>query len=259
MDETFECARVRPLLAELATGAATGIDRDRGLRHVETCVGCQLELAELALTADQLLLLVPEREPPAGFEAAVMNRIAGLTDGRTPPLDPPPSPTMRGRRLRRPRRTPVAPRGPSSRRERRPGRIVAGCMALLLAAGLGAGGAYLGGGPDRRLADRYRNATAAGAGYTNAAPVTTVDGTVVGRLYLYQGAPAWAIVALTAAPAAGAWDMSVVTRGGLRYPMGVCTVTGHSGVRGYALPMPVDDIAAVDLDHAGIRLTVRPL
>jgi hypothetical protein len=41
--------------------------------------------------------------------------------------------------------------------------------------------------------------------------------------------------------------------------MGVCTVTGHSGVRGYALPMPVDDIAAVDLDHAGIRLTVRPL
>jgi hypothetical protein len=29
-------------------------------------------------------------------------------------------------------------------------------------------------------------------------------------------------------------------------------------VTGYALPMPVDQIATVDLDHAGIRLTVRP-
>jgi hypothetical protein len=137
-------------------------------------------------------------------------------------------------------------------------RIVASAMALLLAAGLGAGGAYLGDSPDRRLAEQYRQVTVTGPGYTNAAPVTTVDGTVVGHLYLYQGAPAWAIVALTAAPAAGAWEMSILTRAGLRYPMGVCTVTGHSGVTGYALPMPVDQIAAVDLDHAGIRLTVRP-
>jgi len=230
---------MRPLLAELATGAATGIDRDRGLRHVETCVACQQELAELALTADQLLLMVPEREPPAGFEAEVMNRIGGLTDGGTPPLDPAP-PRTRGRR------------------SGRPVRVVSAFMAVLLATGLGAGVSYLEGGPDRHLADRYRQMTAAGAGYADAAPVTTVDGTVVGHLYVYQGAPAWAIVKLTAAPAAGAWDMSIVTRDGLRYPMGVCTVTGHSGVTGYALPMPVDDIAAVDLDHAGIRLTVRP-
>jgi hypothetical protein len=131
-------------------------------------------------------------------------------------------------------------------------------MALLIAAGVGAGVTYASGSADRHLAERYRQVATSGAGYTNAAPVTSADGTVVGHLYLYQGAPAWAIVALTAAPAAGAWDMSIVTRGGLRYPMGVCTVTGQRGVTGYALPMPVDQIAAVDLDHAGIRLTVRP-
>src|SRR5215470_8862014 len=96
MDETSDCQRVRPLLAELATGAATGLDRDWALRHVEGCVACQRELAELALTADRLLLLAPEREPPAGFETAVMNRIAGI--------DPRPTgPATAGRRPRRAR------------------------------------------------------------------------------------------------------------------------------------------------------------
>src|SRR5215468_6978390 len=135
MDETFGCAHVRPLLAELATGAATGIDRDRGLRHVETCVACQQELAELALTADQLLFTVPEREPPAGFEAAVMNRIAGLTEARTQPLDPPAFPAVRGRRFGQAQAS--AP-GPSPRRRRAPVRILVAFTALLLAAGLGA-------------------------------------------------------------------------------------------------------------------------
>src|SRR5215470_10225334 len=143
MDESFECARVRPLLAELATGAATGIDRDRGLRHVEICVACQQELAELALTSDQLLSMVPERQPPAGFEAAVMNRIAGLTDGPTPPLDLPSSRTMRGPRSRRSGPPSAPPLGRPPRRGHRPVRIVAGVIALLLAAGLGAGSAYL--------------------------------------------------------------------------------------------------------------------
>src|SRR5262245_42702761 len=128
MDETFECTQVRPLLAELATGAATGIDRDRGLRHVEICVACQQELAELALTADQLLSMVPERQPPAGFETAVMNRIAGITVGPTPPLDLPSSSTMRGPRWRPPGPAPALSRGRSPRRGHRPGRIVAGVM-----------------------------------------------------------------------------------------------------------------------------------
>src|SRR5262245_10199369 len=99
MDETSDCRRVRPLLAELAIGAATGIDRDWALRHVTGCVACQRELAELALTADRLLLLVPEREPPAGFETAVMNRITGI-DPRL--ADPAPGRPPRRRRLGRP-------------------------------------------------------------------------------------------------------------------------------------------------------------
>src|SRR5215472_11306836 len=123
MDETFGCAHVRPLLAELATGAATGIDRDRALRHVETCVACQHELAELALAADQVLLIVPECEPPAGFETVVMDRIAGLAEVRRPS----------DAAARVSRRAHWSPRRRERTAARRPVRLVAGALALVVA------------------------------------------------------------------------------------------------------------------------------
>src|SRR5262247_1639424 len=79
MNETPECAQVRPLLAEVATGAATGYDLALVLGHVAGCPACRQELTELTRVADGLLLLTPEREPPTGFETAVVQRIAGLT------------------------------------------------------------------------------------------------------------------------------------------------------------------------------------
>src|SRR5258708_24065223 len=82
MDETADCQSVRPLLAELAIGAATGHDRAEALRHVAGCTGCRHEVAELARAADDLLLLVPEREPPPGFETQVAQRIANLAGAR---------------------------------------------------------------------------------------------------------------------------------------------------------------------------------
>src|ERR1700748_3457142 len=82
MDETPDCQSVRPLLAELAIGAATGHDRAEALRHIAGCTGCRHEVADLARAADDLLLLVPEREPPPGFETAVAQRIANLPDAR---------------------------------------------------------------------------------------------------------------------------------------------------------------------------------
>src|SRR5215468_6843808 len=109
MDQTPDCAGVAPLLAELAAGAVTGYERAQALRHVEGCPACRRELAELSRTVDDLLLLAPWREPPAGFESAVMQR-----------LDP------------------VAPAGRSARRWRRPAlRLVAAAAALVVALGVG--------------------------------------------------------------------------------------------------------------------------
>ena len=249
MDETSECRHVEPLLAELATGVLTDLDRDRALRHVNTCASCQRELAELSRAADGVLWLVPEREPPAGFETAVMNRITDVATAARPVTAATPRRIhwrvpgwMRGRAL-----------------AGRPSvRLAAGALALVLAAATGAAVAYWHGGTDRELAGRYRQAVAAGRPYTNAAPVTSTDGSVVGHMYVYPGSPPWAIVSLTAAPVEGAYQMSITTTSGVRYPVGVCTVTGHTGVAGYPLATPVDQIARVDLDHADVHLTIRP-
>jgi hypothetical protein len=136
--------------------------------------------------------------------------------------------------------------------------LVAAAVAVALAAGAGAAGTYWGGAADRRLADRYRQTVAAGR-YPQPTPVTTAAGSVVGQVFLYQGAPPWVMVALTAAPEPGDYTMVVVTRDGYRYPAGVCPVTGRTGTTGYPLPVPVDRIASIELTHPGIRLSVHPL
>lgn len=80
------CEAVRPLLPDVAVGVADGDDRAAVLAHVEACATCRAELDVLGSTADELLLLVPPAEPPAGFEAAVMARLSA-TPAPAPPPD----------------------------------------------------------------------------------------------------------------------------------------------------------------------------
>jgi hypothetical protein len=238
MDETPDCARVGPLLAELATGAATGYERAGVLRHVAGCLACRGELAELSRVADDVLLLAPLREPPAGFESAVMRRLQPVA-GRG-----------RGRIL--PRRSARAPRPLAAR-------LLAAAAALMVAVSAGVALESWRAAPDRRLADQYRHVLAqpGGAGPRSAA-VTTDRGDVVGNVYLYPGSPAWIMVAITAAPEPGNYAMDVVTVDGIRYPAGVCPVTGRAGTIGYSLPVSIARIAAIELTRPGVRLTVHP-
>jgi len=236
MDETPECARVRPLLAELATGAATGHERALSLRHVAACSACRAELAELSRVADSLLLLAPLREPPAGFESAVLRR---LEPGVAAPA----------RRLRF---------GTAARS--RVVRSVAAAAVLLVAVSGGVAVESWRTATDRRLADEYRHQLAQPGGVgPRSAAVTTDSGEVVGKVYLYPGSPAWVMVAITAAPEPGNYTMDVVTVDGVRYPAGVCPVTGSTGTIGYSLPVPIEHIAAIELTRPGVRLTVHPV
>jgi hypothetical protein len=238
MDETPDCARVRPLLAELATGAATGHERAQALRHAAGCPACRAELAELARVADDLLLLAPLREPPAGFESAVMRRLHPVT---APPR----------RRTRRAR--------PNAARRPLVARLVAAAAALVVAASAGVALEFWRTASDRRLADQYRQVLAQPAGQgPRSAAVTTDSGEVVGTMYLYPGSPAWVMVAITAAPEPGNYTMDVVTVNGARYQAGVCPVTGRTGTIGYPLPVPIARIAAIELTRPGLRLTVHP-
>lgn len=68
------CAEVRELAAELALGILGGADRAEVVLHVNGCARCQAYVAELTEAADAIPLLVPEVEPPAGFEARVLRQ-----------------------------------------------------------------------------------------------------------------------------------------------------------------------------------------
>lgn len=78
MDRTPEwstCAEFADDLAVLAAGALTGRERAAVLVHVEHCPYCSVELESLSSSADALLRLYPEIEPPEGFADQVLARI----------------------------------------------------------------------------------------------------------------------------------------------------------------------------------------
>ncbi len=79
------CLRTDELAPDLALGLLTGPDRGEGLTHVASCAACRAEVYRLAALADQLVLLAPDAEPPAGFESSVLAGIAPRTVGSRPP------------------------------------------------------------------------------------------------------------------------------------------------------------------------------
>jgi hypothetical protein len=69
------CAEARELAPELALGILSGAERAEVVMHVNGCARCQAYVAELTEVADALPQLVPEAEPPAGFETRVLRRL----------------------------------------------------------------------------------------------------------------------------------------------------------------------------------------
>src|SRR4051794_24705008 len=127
----MSCERTRALSAELALGIADGADRAEALRHLAECADCRRELDQLTAVADELLLLAPAVEPPAGFESRVLAA-----------MHPPP--------------TAAAPR-----RVQRLRRVLAPVAAAAVAAAVAAGIVLHATSDDRRLAAPYRGTLAA--------------------------------------------------------------------------------------------------
>jgi hypothetical protein len=69
------CADVHEKAPELALGILSGGERAEVVLHLQGCARCQAYVAELTEAADVLPQLVPEHEPPVGFESRVMRRI----------------------------------------------------------------------------------------------------------------------------------------------------------------------------------------
>ncbi|MER6850551.1 hypothetical protein AB0A81_22465 [Streptomyces flaveolus] len=82
-DDTFACPRLRDIAAEAALGVLPAEERAAALAHLQSCPACLEDVRELARTADELLRLIPGREPPAGFETRVLQRIGLSTPRRS--------------------------------------------------------------------------------------------------------------------------------------------------------------------------------
>jgi hypothetical protein len=72
----MECSRLYDLAPELALGLLDGAERAEVLAHLEQCARCHGDVASLTEIGEQLLLLAPEVQPPAGFESRVLDRVA---------------------------------------------------------------------------------------------------------------------------------------------------------------------------------------
>ncbi|TCC54395.1 hypothetical protein E0H73_38765 [Kribbella pittospori] len=222
MTRPHDCPATRSLLAELATGAASGHERAWALGHVTSCPSCRAELDELAKVADGLLMLAPPAEPPPEFESAVLKRL-GIAGSRTP-----------DRRRRYSRRMMLAVGGMAA--------------ALLLVSGGSTTIVYQQGETDRALADQYRQALSIANGrYLKAARLNTPSGAQSGTVFLYQGNPSWLLVSISSAPTDGRYEIHVRDRDGVLRTIGACQVKDHSGTTGYQLAIAVAQVADIQL------------
>ncbi|MFE5299863.1 hypothetical protein [Streptomyces sp. NPDC056632] len=67
----MECARLRELGAELALGVLPARERAEAVAHLDHCADCREYVERLTAVEDGLLGLLPEAEPPVGFETRV--------------------------------------------------------------------------------------------------------------------------------------------------------------------------------------------
>jgi hypothetical protein len=157
----MSCEQLRDLAPEIALGTLDGEERAEALRHLATCADCRRLVDQLSEIADQLLMLAPVQEPPAGFESRVIEAL-GLQ--RRPP--------------RRVTRRLLLRLGPPL--------AVAAATAVALVA------VYH---DDRVTAERYRETLAQADGrYFEAEPLRDETGARAGVVFAYQGAPSWVLV-----------------------------------------------------------------
>ena len=216
-----ECEEVREITAELALGIAGGEERARALEHAATCRECRRELEQLTGVVDELLLVAPEADPPAGFEERVLAAVS------------PPRPA----------------RKPFWTRALRP------AVALAAGAAIASGALVVAYHDDHQLAGEYRQALAAADGSRFAAmPLRDGAGVKRGSVSLYQGTPSWLVIAVAGSAKTQPVRAELVTRSGRHL-----TVSGfalRSGVWGGSLPVPLDQVASVQLLDASGRSTL---
>jgi putative zinc finger protein len=158
----MSCEELKDLAPEIALGTIEGEERAEALRHLATCGECRRVVDQLTTVADELLMLAPVQEPPAGFESRVIDALGFQRQ---------------------------APR-------RRVGRRLFTWLAPPLAAAALTAAALVGVYHDDHItADRYRSTLEQANGQEfQAAPLRDATGAEAGVAFGYQGDPSWMVV-----------------------------------------------------------------
>jgi hypothetical protein len=214
----MSCEHTRQLAAELALGIADGAERAEALRHLAECAECRRTVEELSAIADDLLMLVPEREPPAGFESRVLARMQPPTATRT----------RRWRRL-------LAPATAAG---------VAAVASVAIVFGATS--------DDRRVAAHYRATLAVAHGSAFEAARLQAPGRVrAGVVYGYRGAPSWVFVAVYRSYRSTAYTLELTMTSGRRVALPSFRLDPRTGSAGLTIPVDLQHVSSVRLIGAG--------
>jgi hypothetical protein len=214
----MRCEETRDLAAEIALGIADGEERAEALRHLSTCGECRRVVEQLSGVADELLVLAPVQEPPAGFESRVVDAM--------------------GLRTRTRRRRPgwLSPRWLATRVG--PALATAAVTAVALIAVFN---------DDRQAADRYRETLATANGqYFLAEPLADASGARSGVAFGYEGTPSWLLLTVDPAHRGDVETGELVTRGGRTIPLRSFALDPR-GSWGGTIPVKLSEVASIRL------------
>ena len=201
----MSCADFDDVAAELALGVLTGRERAEAIAHMDECDTCREHVRQLSLTGEEMLGLLPSREPPEGFESRVMGRLGVATKRKRPNWS---------RRM-----------------------LTTAAVALaVVACGLGGWGlrgamAPASGGGSTAQAP-LREATLLTAAHQKA-----------GKIYIYDGSPRWLYMGVdTHNSGNNTVVCQLVARGGRIITVGSFKLDGGYGAWGSPDPVPAGDV-----------------
>jgi hypothetical protein len=213
----MRCAGFADARAELALGVLTGRERAEALAHLGHCAACQENVRQLMMKGEQLVQLLPAKEPPPGFDTRALERlrIAALSPG--PGQASRMSPTGERRRLGR-EAGEGQPRGPR--------RVLAAVAVALVAAVSALGGWGL------------SAATSSPASSSlSAASLLSASHQMVGTVFFYGGSQQWLSMSVNLHSGTGTLTCQLVSPDGHVMTLGSFWLDAGYGT--WASPGPV--------------------
>jgi hypothetical protein len=225
MSGKVACVDVEGSLAELTLGVLPGDERATVLAHLNSCERCQAEAERLTLTADALLQLAPEVEPPVGFEVRLFERLG---------VEPNTEVNVARRRI-----------GGALDRLSNRGRGLVAAAAVTLGVALGFGGGWVANPGTSLASPTYQNGATATASLLS-------DSHAVGTVSTFAGNPGWMMMTVHGEKVSGWVTCEVTLKNGKRVAVGSFRLDQGYGAWSARLPVPARDIQSAQVAYDGV-------